>query len=115
MLEYHAAYYRIEDGWYLAKVLDFPGAISQGRTLRSARKMIRDSLIGLAEFVVENGDSLPSPDEGSYDKTAEFQEKIQLQIEVLVEGLHEKAKASPVSSAARVRLPQRRRKALHRL
>jgi len=23
MLEYHAAYYPIEDGWYMAKVLDF--------------------------------------------------------------------------------------------
>jgi hypothetical protein len=30
MLEYHAAYYEIEDGWYLAKILDFPGAIRPG-------------------------------------------------------------------------------------
>ena len=49
MLQYHAAYYPIEDGWYMAKVLDFPGAVSQGRTLRSARGMIRDALRQVAE------------------------------------------------------------------
>jgi hypothetical protein len=27
MLEYHAAYYEIEDGWYMAKMLDFPGVV----------------------------------------------------------------------------------------
>ena len=36
MREYHAAYYEIEDGWYMAVVMDFPGVVSQGRTLRSA-------------------------------------------------------------------------------
>ena len=44
MREYHAAYYDAGDGWYLAEVMDFPGVISQGRTLRSARRMIRDAL-----------------------------------------------------------------------
>ena len=44
MLEYHAAFYPVEDGWYLARVLDFPGVVSQGKTLRSARFMIRDAL-----------------------------------------------------------------------
>ncbi len=62
MLEYHAAYYQIEDGWYLAWVLDFPGAISQGKTLRSARRMIRDALRLLVECHVEEGLPLPRPD-----------------------------------------------------
>ena len=112
MLEYHAAYYEIEDGWYMARVLDFPGAVSQGRTLRSARRMIRDSLAGLAEFVVEKGELLPCPDPHANDKTAEFQEKLSLSFEVLVGGLNEKAKVRPTSSAARLRL-RRRSKAHH--
>jgi predicted RNase H-like HicB family nuclease len=46
MLEYHAAYYKQGGGWYVAEMLDFPGAASQGRTLRSAQRMIRDALQG---------------------------------------------------------------------
>ena len=61
MLEYHAAYYEIEDGWYMAEVLDFPGAISQGKTLRSARRMIRDALRVLAECCWDEGKPLPAP------------------------------------------------------
>ncbi len=56
MLKYHAAYYAIEDGWYMAPVLDFPGTISQGKTLRSARRMIRDALRLMAETVMELGE-----------------------------------------------------------
>jgi len=44
MLEYHAAYYLIEDGWYMAKVLDFPGVVTQGKNLDHARRMLRDAL-----------------------------------------------------------------------
>ena len=43
MLEYHAAYYRYNDSdWVIARVLDFPGVVSQGKTLRSAQRMMRD-------------------------------------------------------------------------
>ena len=49
MLKYHAAYYEGESGWIVAKVLDFPGALSQGRTLKSARRMIRDALRVMAD------------------------------------------------------------------
>jgi len=48
-MEYHAAYYDGEDGWVVAMVLDFPGANSQGKTLRSARHMLRDALRLMAE------------------------------------------------------------------
>ena len=44
MLEYHAAYYEGDDGWIVAFVLDFPGANSQGKTLLSARRMVRGRL-----------------------------------------------------------------------
>ena len=113
MLEYHAAYYRIEDGWYMAKVLDFPGALSQGRTLRSARKMIRDALEGLAEFILAKGEALPVPDPRARDKTAAFQEAIPLIVHCEIGGTNETRKASTASSAAGVRRRARGRKAHH--
>jgi predicted RNase H-like HicB family nuclease len=53
MLEYHGAYFKIEDGWYMAQVLEFPGVVTQGRTLNSARRMVRDALRDMAEWYRE--------------------------------------------------------------
>jgi len=61
MLEYHAAYFKQDQGWYLAEVVDFPGVASQGKTLRSARLMIRDALRLMAASYVEDGLPLPPP------------------------------------------------------
>lgn len=80
MLEYHASYYEIEDGWYMAKVLDFPGVASQGRTLRSARRMIRDALRLAVECLTEEGRTLPRPNPRASDRKAVFEEKISLRI-----------------------------------
>jgi predicted RNase H-like HicB family nuclease len=105
MLEYHVAYYRIEDGWYMAKVLDFPGAVTQGRTLHSARRMIKDSLQGLAEFIIKKGEPLPQPNRQAKDKKAAYQEKLVLRVYSEMEDpTDEKAKTTKAPSAARVRL-----------
>ena len=80
MLEYHAAYYEIDDGWYLAAVLDFPGTISQGKTLRSARRMIRDALRAMAECHLDDGKPLPIPNPRARDRKAAFQERIPLKV-----------------------------------
>lgn len=61
MLAYHAHFFKTEDGWFIVEVPDFPGVYSQGRTLRSARVMIRDALKMMAESAVEEGESLPRP------------------------------------------------------
>lgn len=74
MVNYHAAFYQGESGWIVAKVLDFPGALSQGRTLTSARKMIRDALRMMAETIIEEGEPLPMPNPRAKDKKAIFQE-----------------------------------------
>jgi predicted RNase H-like HicB family nuclease len=42
-------------------VLDFPGVFSQGKTLKSARWMIRDALKLVVECAVEEGKPLPRP------------------------------------------------------
>ena len=80
MLEYHAAYYPIEDGWFMARVLDFPGVLSQGRTLKSAKRMIRDALRLMAECAIEEGETLPRPDPKASDPEASFQEVIPLRV-----------------------------------
>jgi predicted RNase H-like HicB family nuclease len=80
MLKYHAAYYKIEDGWYMARVLDFPGTISQGKTLKSAKRMIRDALRLMAECTVELGESLPPPNPRARDRKAVYVETIPLRM-----------------------------------
>lgn len=109
MIEYHAAYYPIEDGWYLAKVLDFPGAVSQGRTLKAARSMLRDALKGLAVFVLEKGEALPRPNLKAKDAAAEFEEIIALEARFQTGRLDEKAKTPQSSASKRVRVRARGR------
>jgi len=101
MLEFHAAYYEIEDGWFLARVLDFPGTLSQGRTLHSARRMIRDALRGLAEWLIDEGQPLPRPNPRAQDKKANFLETIPLKIRALTGAINETATAYGASSDKR--------------
>lgn len=84
MLEYHSAYYPIDDGWYMVRVLDFPGVISQGRSLDHARRMIKDALCLMAEHKLEQGESLPRPNRRARDKKAELVEPIKLKIRAMV-------------------------------
>jgi predicted RNase H-like HicB family nuclease len=82
MLEYHAAYFDGEDGWVVARVLDYPGVLSQGRTLRSAKLMLRDALRMMAEIDVEEGRPLPRPDPKVKAEEALHTETIPLRIRV---------------------------------
>jgi predicted RNase H-like HicB family nuclease len=82
MLEYHAAYYEIEDGWYLARVLDFPGVITQGKDLPAARWMLRDALREMAMWYLEEGEVLPRPNPKIRDRKAAVQEPIRLSVRV---------------------------------
>jgi predicted RNase H-like HicB family nuclease len=78
MLEYRAAYYEIEDGWFMAKVLDFPGVVTQGKTLAAAKKMLRSALEDMAEWYLEDGQLLPKPNPKAKDKKAKLLEPITL-------------------------------------
>jgi predicted RNase H-like HicB family nuclease len=82
MLTYHAAYYPIEDGWFMVRVLDFPGVISEGRSIEHARKMIKDALGLMAEHRLEQGKPLPRPRARVRDKKAVLIEAIRLQVAV---------------------------------
>jgi predicted RNase H-like HicB family nuclease len=80
MLVYHAAYYAIEDGWFIVRVLEFPGVISQGRNLDHARRMIKDALCMMAEHKLEQGESLPRSNPRARDKKAALVEPIKLRV-----------------------------------
>ena len=93
MLEYHAAYFAIEDGWYLGEVLDFPGVVTQGRGLEDARYMVRDALRLMAECYLDEGRSLPKPNPRARNKKAELVEPVCLTVSVRGRR-NEKSKAS---------------------
>jgi predicted RNase H-like HicB family nuclease len=78
MLEYHAAYFEIEDGWYMAKILDFPGVVTQGKTLEAAKKMLRSALEDMAEWYMEDGQPFPPPNARAKNLKAEVVEIMQL-------------------------------------
>jgi predicted RNase H-like HicB family nuclease len=80
VLSYHAAYYPIEDGWYMVRMLDFPGVISQGRSVEHARKMIKDALCLMVEYKLEQGEPLPRSNSRARDKKAILIEAIRLKI-----------------------------------
>jgi predicted RNase H-like HicB family nuclease len=81
MLEYRAAYYRDrESGWYVARVLDFPGVVSQGRTLDRARRMLADAMREMTEWLLEDGQPIPRPDPTATDPSADVLEPIRLVI-----------------------------------
>ena len=79
MIQYKAAYIRDPStGWYTARVIDFPGVLSQGRTLGHARRMLGDALREMTEWLPEDGQPLPRPDPTVTDTEAEVIEPIQL-------------------------------------
>jgi predicted RNase H-like HicB family nuclease len=80
MLQYHAAYYPIEDGWFMVRILEFPGVISQGRSIKHARFMIKDALCMMAEYKLEQGEVLPRPNPRARDKKAVLVEPIKLRM-----------------------------------
>lgn len=79
MIEYKAAFYEDrENGWFLAKVLDFPGVVTQGRTLEQARRMLNDALREMTEWLLEDGQPIPHPDPAVSDPKADVIEPIRL-------------------------------------
>ncbi len=47
--DYTVVYQEIEDGWIMATVPELPGAVTQGKTLREARVMMKEAVELLLE------------------------------------------------------------------
>jgi predicted RNase H-like HicB family nuclease len=77
MLTYKAMYPFIDEGVH-AEVLDFPGAISFGKDLDEARRMLGSALVDMAETNVLLGEALPQPDPAVTSADAGLEEPIYL-------------------------------------
>jgi predicted RNase H-like HicB family nuclease len=64
----------------MARMLDFPGVISQGESIEHARTMIKDALCLMAEYKLEQGAPLPRPNPRAKDRKAMLIEAIRLKI-----------------------------------
>ncbi len=82
-MRYHVAYYlpRGEDRMVVAKVLDFPGVVSQGFDLADARVVIASALEEMARLYLEEGKALPLPDPGCSAGEADLIELLPLRVE----------------------------------
>ncbi len=81
MIVYKAAYTfdeSDETGWVIGQVLDFPGAVTQGRGIDDARRMLGSALGDLAETYILDGRVLPQPDSSLTDPDADLEEPIYL-------------------------------------
>ncbi len=54
--EFTVVFQPIEDDWILASVPELPGAITQGKTMKEAREMIKDAVELLLESYRENAE-----------------------------------------------------------
>jgi predicted RNase H-like HicB family nuclease len=52
--EYTVVYQPIEDGWIMATIPELPGAVTQGRTMKEAREMIKEAVALLLESYRKN-------------------------------------------------------------
>lgn len=87
MLTYKAAYWFEESGWVVAQVVEFPGAVTQGKDLDDARRMLQSALVDMAETHLLNSEPLPLPDpaaEVSDDNEPDLEEPIHLLLQSAV-------------------------------
>jgi len=77
MLTYKAMYKFLDDAVH-AEVLDFPGAITAGRDLDEARRLLASALVDVAETHLMHGEPLPAPDPACTDPDADLEEPIHL-------------------------------------
>ena len=96
MLTYKAMYKFTDDGVH-GEVLDFPGAITCGKDLAEARRLLAGALVDMAETSLLEGESLPVPNSLITDAESDLEEPIHLilnassQIKIVPELIYEAA------------------------
>jgi len=65
--EFTVIYQVIKDGWIMARVPGLPGAVTQGRTMREARSMIKEAVKLLLLSYRENA-TKDAPGNARYEK-----------------------------------------------
>lgn len=78
MLTYKAMYKFLDGGHVHGEVLDFPGAITAGRSLEEARELLASALQDVAETALLAGEGLPRPNPSASDPESDLEEPIHL-------------------------------------
>jgi predicted RNase H-like HicB family nuclease len=84
MLVYKASYKYLDDGIH-GEVVDFPGVITCGRTIRETRKLLAGALEDMAETNIMLGEALPPPNPKASNSEADFDEPIHLILKAATE------------------------------
>ena len=50
-----------EDGTWFARIVEFPGCMTEGETQQAALRNLEDAMIGWITVHLEDGDPIPSP------------------------------------------------------
>ena len=79
MIEYRAGYKHVGGGVH-AQVIDFPAALTCGRDLPHARRLLAAALVDAAEAAVAAGLALPTPDPDAVDADMDVVEPIYSQL-----------------------------------
>lgn len=74
----YKAMYKYLDGGVHAEVLDFPGAITCGKDLAEARRLLSSVLVDMAETNILLGEALPRPNPKATDSESDIEEPIYL-------------------------------------
>jgi len=74
---YMAMYKYLDEGVH-GEVLDFPGAITWGRDLEEARRLLASALVDMAETTLLRGEPLPQPDPDISNPDADLEELISI-------------------------------------
>jgi len=96
MLTYKAMYKFLDDGVH-GEVLDYPGAITCGKNLTEARRLLAGALVDMAETTLLEGESLPLPNPSMTNDESDLEEPIHLilnassQIKIVPETVYEAA------------------------
>ncbi len=61
MVTYLATVHKDPDSDYGVQFYDFPGCITAGSTIEEAKTMATEALTGHIEFMIADGDEIPSP------------------------------------------------------
>ena len=77
MLTYKAMYKFTDEGVH-GEVLDFPGAITCGKNLAEARRLLAGALVDMAETNLLEGELLPVPNISTTDAESDLEEPIYL-------------------------------------
>ncbi len=95
MMLVYKAMYKYLDKTVFGQVLDFPGALTEGRNLKHAREMLASALLDMAEAHILRGEAIPLPDASKTNEESDIEEPI-----YLLMNSSTRVKIAPMSASA---------------